>query len=149
MHNSWYSLPTRSWNQPTSFSSSRHYRDISQDFVEKFTSINQMGISYLGHLYQPDALCTVHLHQPSLNKVYEAIGHANFIKTLYDLGISVIKYYSQIVTSQPVGENSVLITFHGLVEINNRNYQTISTMIVNLVDGSPKISNYCLEIFYG
>jgi hypothetical protein len=123
------------------------YKCLTKEFVEKYVNANLLGIGCIGYYYNNNAMCSIHLHQGSVNELHEMVGHTNFMHKLKEIGVSTIKYHDIVPTSQPVGKNSILITFFGQAEINGRNHNLISTFIVRMVADAPRIVNQTLNIF--
>lgn len=121
------------------------YADIAKNFLEKYVIVNLLGISFIDNFYDSQALCTIHLHQGDKNQIFELVGYIALRDKLRELGIVLIRYHHLIFTSQPVGKHKVLIVFHGQLEINGRNFNTVSTMILKAE--SSLIINQVIEIF--
>ena len=64
-----------------------------------------------------------------------------------ELGIFFIKYHDLACTAQPIGKKRILITIHGKADIHGYQHNIITTIILKITDGSPRIVNYILEIF--
>jgi hypothetical protein len=129
-------------------SSNHNYQQIAKDFLEKYvTATNNLGISCTAYYYTTDARFSIHLHQGVINQLYEIVGHNNFRAKLSELGILLMKYNGLIPTIQPLGKNSILITFYGQAEINGKMYNIETVFVARLVSESPRIVNHIVNIF--
>lgn len=143
------------WNFPkqtqvsvsTSVNNNYNYQMIAKDFIEKYVVANILGIACIGHYYNNNSYISLHIHHPPNSILYEIIGHNNFKNKMSELGISIIKYNNLTYTAQPIGKSSVIITLHGKAEINNINYNILSTFIVKIISDVPRIINQILEIY--
>lgn len=124
-----------------------NYREISKEFLEKYITSNMLGVTCMGHFYDTDCLISLHIHQYGINYLYELVGYENFKNKLIELGITLIKYHTIVATPQPVGKKSVIVTFYGLAEVNGKNYQIESSVILQIEQNVIKITNHTLNIF--
>src|SRR5271154_4210551 len=148
----WYSsLQSFGWNSSPSvytLSNPNHrYQTIAKCFLEKYFNANNFGIGSIGEYYHTGALCSIHLHKDNRHELVEVIGHANFVRKLNEWSIGTIKYLGIVPTVQPIGRNSILVSFHGCVEINNRLHNILTTLILRTNNNSSIIINQILDIF--
>lgn len=124
-----------------------NYPNISKDFLEKYISANSLGIGFIDHYYNSDTLCSIRLHILLTTQLHEVIGHINFRNKLHDLGIHNLRYYDIKYTAQPLGKSKILINFNGYVEINRKYHQVVSSIVLKMVLGTPRIVNQMLTIY--
>ena len=144
-------VPIFNFNQPMiitpSSNNNNNYPTIAKDFLVQYSSSSTLGISCIGNYYNSDTSCSIHVHQATNHILAEAIGHGNFKTKLEEIGITTMKYSNITYTAQPLGKQSILITYFGQVEINSKLYMFDSTIILRLSIGTPKIANHILQIF--
>ena len=123
------------------------YLATSKDFIEKYFDANKLGIAILGSYYNAQSLFSINIHNNNQHQLFELVGHQNFVNKLMELGIFFIKYYDLVCTAQPIGKNRILITMHSKADIHGSHHNIITTIILKVTDGSPRIVNHILEIF--
>jgi len=146
---------TVNWNFPqpmqvqitTQINSNQNYQMIAREFMEKYAAANTLGVGCIGHYYNTNSLISVHIHHESSNILFEMVGHTNFKNKMTEIGIQTIKYHSLIDTVQPLGKNSILVSMYGKADINNTNCNILTTYVIRLIAGAPKIINQTLNIF--
>ena len=125
-------------------SQSNNYQNIAKDFIYNYCTTAGLNIFFTSIFYTKDTLCSIHIIG-STNQLYEVIGTDDILKKLNELGITTMKFITQNYTVQPINQNIILITFHGNVEINGRNYTIISTVLIH-IESIPKIHNHIIDI---
>ena len=120
---------------------------IAKDFVEKYFDANKLGIALLGHYYNAQSLFSINIHHGNQHTLFELISHHHFINKMADLGIHLMRYYDLACTTQPIGKHRILITTHGKVDCNGFHHNVIITLILKIIEGTPRITNHILEIF--
>ena len=119
----------------------------AKDFVDKYCDANKLGIALLGSYYNAQSLFSINIHNNNQHKLFELVGHHNFVNKMGELGIFFVKYYDLSCTAQPLGKKRILITMHGKADIHGFHHNIITNIILKITDGSPRIANHILEIF--
>ena len=132
----------------TQLNANYNYQDIAKNFLEKYTSANIISFFSVDHYYDTNSSISLHLHQSSSNILHEIIGFNNFRDKMAGMNVYLIKYSNLVFTSQPIGENGIVISFHGKAEINGVLYNVLSTLVLRIISGTPKITNQILNIFF-
>jgi hypothetical protein len=125
----------------------QNYKTIAQDFITQYSSANALGFACVGSFYNSEAICTLHIHKATEHMLFETAGYTATKNKLAELGITVLKYSGVTFTAQPVGRHSVLITYHGQIDVNGKNYSFDSTVVVKIGIAVPSIINQMLQIF--
>ena len=146
---------TVNWNFPqpmeiqitTQLNANNNYHDIAKDFIEKYAMASSFDLTCTSHYYHTDALISLHIHHGTNNHLFEIVGHNNFKNKMTEFNLNATKYNNLVCTVQPIGKNKVLTTMHGRIELNSTFYNMITTFVVKIISGSPRIINQFLEIF--
>jgi hypothetical protein len=141
----WDTQPDRMICELTS--TNNNYQLIAKDFFEKYANASNKNISYLSNFYHQSSLISINIYHGVHNDLYELTGFDDFRNKLIDLKINSMKYHSMNYTSQPIGDNSILIIYMGKVEINRMNYSVITTFIIKNFNFGAKIINHIINFF--
>lgn len=146
----WSFLPPPAIQVSTQLDVNTNYQQITKDFIEKFANSCILGMSCTSQHYNADSKISLHIRQNSTNQsqLHELVGQGNLRTKLADIGIYIIKHYNLNYTCQPVGKKSILITLYGKAEININQLDMLHTFLIEINNGSPKITNHMMNIFF-
>lgn len=120
---------------------------IAKDFLEDYNCTSTNGILHLSRFYNDNTMVSINIHHNGHNELYELSGFNTMAQKMIDLGMHRIKYYNANGVAQPIGQNAILIEFHGRAEICYRHYNVKVILIVKLDNNTIKIVNQILEIY--
>jgi hypothetical protein len=124
----------------------QNYATISQAFLENFAVSSTLDINNVSDHYIPNVSISLRIKRGTTNNLNEFTGYTNLKNKLHEFGIYSIKYYNITYTSQPVHKNNILISLHAKADINGKHYNILSSFLLRISNGTPKIINYILEI---
>lgn len=149
------SLPSINWNfsQPmevqitTKLNPNHNHQTISKEILEKYNFDSSLGLQNIHHYYHNDCFISLIIHNQNNKQLYELVGYINFRLKMNELNVQAIKYYNINFSSQPIGKNNILMNLVGKAEINNAHFNIICSLVLKIVNGTPKITNQILEIY--
>ena len=150
VHSNNNSLQPMSWNYTiqisTQINPNNNYGQIAKDFFEKYGIDSALSIANIENYYTNESLISLYMHEHGQNFLYEMVGHTNLKNKLSELGIWAIRYFNLMPTIQPVGKNSIMLSFYGHIEISGKIYNVESTIIMKISGSTIKITNQILNI---
>lgn len=121
------------------------FKNLSQDFIDKYCLASALGIDFMSYYYQDNCCISLHFFL-NTEKLFEFNNYLMFKNKLSELAIILIKFCNLFFTSQPVSKNKILISAHGNIYINNLKYSVITTFLILIKDSVPKIINHIIKI---